>query len=227
MTKKTATALSAPAPLIIEPKTTAKSAIIWLHGLGADAHDFEGIVPLLPTEQCATRMIFPNAPKRPVTINGGYVMPAWYDISDTAFRNADQEGINHSANTIQQLIDEQIAQGISSEKIVVAGFSQGGAMALHTGLRCPQPLAGIIALSCYVLEREKHAEQRNKNNQKTPIWMGHGTHDGVVPYSLGESSAELLASLGHPVTFVSYPIGHEVSMPEITALAKWLQQILS
>ncbi len=227
MTQKTTTLLSAPPPVIIEPKVTAKSAIIWLHGLGADAHDFEGIVPLLPTEACATRMIFPNAPSRPVTINGGYVMPAWYDISDTALRNADEQGIAHSTNTVQQLIDEQIAQGIASNKIVVAGFSQGGAIALHAGLRCPKSLAGIVALSCYVLERDKHKQQRHINNQNTPIWMAHGKQDNVVPYALGESGARFLADLGHSVTFVSYPIVHEVSMPEITALAKWLQQVLS
>lgn len=214
------------APLIIEPKGTAKSAVIWLHGLGADAHDFEGIVPFLPTKACATRMIFPNAPSRPVTINGGFVMPAWYDISDTNFRNADQQGIEQSRQTIQALIDEQITAGIDSEKIVVAGFSQGGAIALHAGLRCPHKLAGILALSCYVLERDKHAEQIHATNQKTPIWMAHGTHDAVVPYQLGESSAKFLEDNGHNVTFMSYPMAHEVSMPEITALAGWLAETL-
>lgn len=216
-----------PASLVIEPPSTATSAVIWLHGLGADAHDFEGIVPLLPTQKHATRMIFPNAPQRPVTINGGYVMPAWYDISDTALRNADKAGIADSTTTIQALIDEQIANGIDSQRIVVAGFSQGGAMAIHAGLRCPQSLAGIIALSCYVLERDQHAEEISATNQDTPIWMAHGTADAVVPYALGESSAAFLSEQGHKVTFVSYPMAHEVSMPEIVALAEWLDAILS
>lgn len=214
-------------PLIIEPKKTAQSAVIWLHGLGADAHDFEGIVPLLPTEQHGIRMIFPNAPVRPVTINMGMTMPAWYDISDTSLRNADQQGIITSQQTVQTLIDEQITLGIPSEKIVLAGFSQGGAMVLHSGLRCPQPLAGILALSCYVLEREKHAEQIHTANINTPIWMAHGTQDTVVPYAMGESSSDFLSAQGHKVTFVSYPMAHEVSMPEITALANWLSEVLS
>lgn len=218
---------AAPPPLIIEPSVTAKTAVIWLHGLGADAHDFESIVPLLPTQECATRMIFPNAPSRPVTINGGYVMPAWYDISDTALRNADKAGIAASHATIQQLIDAQIADGIAAERIVVAGFSQGGAMALHSGLRSQQRLAGIMALSCYVLERQQHSAEISEANRQTPIWMAHGLQDAVVPYALGEDSAKFLQQQGHPVTFVSYPMAHEVSMPEITALAKWLREILS
>lgn len=216
-----------PAPLIIEPKTEATSAVIWLHGLGADAHDFEGVVPLLPTEKHATRMIFPNAPTRPVTINGGYAMPAWYDISDTALRNADTVGIAESTVAIQALIDAQLAKGIASERIVLAGFSQGGAMVLHAGLRCPQPLAGIMALSCYVLERKQHVVQISQSNRNTPIWMAHGLNDAVVPYTLGESSAAFLSEQGHKVTFVSYPMAHEVSMPEITALADWLDSIFS
>lgn len=216
-----------PSPLIIEPSTDVNTAVIWLHGLGADAHDFEGIVPLLPTKDLGIRMIFPNAPTRPVTINGGFPMPAWYDISDTALRNADVDGIRESTTTVHQLIDAQIDAGIASENIVLAGFSQGGAMAMHAGLRYPKPLAGIIALSCYVLEREKHDVQRATGSQNTPIWMAHGKHDNVVPYTLGESSAEFLHEHGHNVTFISYPIGHEVSMPEITALAEWLAQVLA
>lgn len=214
-------------PLIIEPSVPARSAVIWMHGLGADAHDFEGIVPLLPTDACATRMVFPNAPLRPVTINMGMEMPAWYDISDIALRNADKAGIAASMATIHQLIDEQIAQGIAADKIVVAGFSQGGAMALHAGLRYPQRLAGILALSCYVLEREQHITEVSNTNADTPIWMAHGLQDNVVSYALGESSAEFLSAQGHPVTFVSYPMAHEVSMPEISALSQWLSEVLS
>lgn len=215
-----------PPPLVIEPPNQAKSAVIWLHGLGADAHDFEGITPLLPIEGLGIRMIFPNAPKRPVSINGGFVMPAWYDISDLALRNADKAGIADSDALIKTLIDEQIQAGIPSEKIVIAGFSQGGAMAIHSGLRYPQKLAGIIALSCYVLERDNHADEISKANKDTPIFMAHGTQDSVVTYELGESSADFLSKRGHKVTFVSYPIAHEVSMPEISALSEWLAKAL-
>lgn len=214
-------------PIIIEPAVKARSAIIWLHGLGADAHDFEGIVPLLPTTSAAIRMVFPNAPERPVTINGGMMMRAWYDISETTLRNADQVGIAQSNQTIQQLIDAQMTAGIAADKIIVAGFSQGGAIALHAGLRCQHRLAGIIGLSCYILEREKHHEQINQANQKTPIWMGHGEHDPVVPYQLGKGSAEFLTTAGQSVTFVSYPMQHEVSMPEIEALSQWILARLS
>ncbi len=214
-------------PLVIEPPSPAQSAIIWMHGLGADAHDFEGIVPMLPVRERATRMIFPNAPIRPVTINMGMEMPAWYDISDVALRNADKQGIAESLEIITQLIDEQIEQGITADKIVVAGFSQGGAMALHAGLRYPQRLAGIVALSCYLLERDEHKQQVSEENIDTPIWMAHGLQDSVVSYDLGESSAALLTHYEHPVTFISYPMGHEVMMSEISDLSEWLSGILA
>ncbi len=213
-------------PLIIEPKTNVRCAVIWLHGLGADAHDFEGIVPYLPTDSCGIRMIFPNAPIRPVTINNGFMMPAWYDIADAQLKNTDQDGIAYSTEMINELIEQQIQLGIPTDKIVVAGFSQGGAMAIHAGLRYPEKLAGIMALSCYVLEREKHTKEISNANQKTPIFMAHGTQDNVVPYSLGESSAEFLTANGHNVTLVSYPMAHEVCMPEITAIAEWLSEVL-
>ncbi len=213
-------------PLIIEPDNPARCAIIWLHGLGADAHDFESIVPLLPTQSHAIRMIFPNAPARPITINGGLIMRAWYDINEMTLRHADKQGIAESTQILHQLIDEQIKAGIAADNIVVAGFSQGGAIAIHGGLRYPHKLAGILALSCYVLTREKHAEQIHPVNQNTPIWMAHGTQDTMVPYQLGESSAEFLVNNGHSVTFMSYPMGHEVCLPEITALAGWLAETL-
>ena len=210
----------------MEPPSTARSAVIWMHGLGADAHDFEGVVSFLPVDRCATRMIFPNAPKRPVTINMGMTIPAWYDISDVALRNADKQGIVESTAAIYQLIDEQIEKGIAADKIVVAGFSQGGAMALHAGLRYSKKLAGVLALSCYVLEYEKHASEINQANQNTPIWMAHGLQDQVVTYDLGKNSAEFLSAQGHALTFVDYPMAHEVSMPEIIALSQWLSEIL-
>lgn len=213
-------------PLIIDPKQPARSAIIWLHGLGADAHDFEGIVPLLPTESCAIRMVFPNAPIRPVTINGGMQMRAWYDIRDTRFRHADQQGISASQQAVNNLIRQQTEAGIPSKKIIVAGFSQGGAMAIHTGLRYPQRLAGIVGLSCYVLDTKNPTYTADNHNKETPIWLAHGQHDPVVPYPLGKDSAGYLSQQGHTVTFMSYPIAHEVSMPEIAALSDWLAALL-
>ncbi|PID63348.1 MAG: carboxylesterase [Gammaproteobacteria bacterium] len=216
-----------PPPIVIEPSQPATSAMIFLHGLGADGNDLAGLTPHLPVEGLRTRMIFPNAPQRPVTINGGYVMPAWYDISDTALRNADQKSIAESTATVHALIDEQIAAGIASDKIIVAGFSQGGAIALHAGLRYERELAGIMALSCYVLERnDKHEREISEANYDTAIWMAHGLHDEVVPYPLGEASAEFLSGYGHAVTFVSYPMGHEISMPEVTGMSEWMTRAL-
>ncbi len=213
--------------LIIEPNSEVRSAIIWLHGLGADAYDFEGIVPYLPVEEYGIRMIFPNAPIRPVTISNGFLMRAWYDISDSTLKNTDKEGITQSMETINELLEEQIKLGVPANKIIIAGFSQGGAMSLHTGLRYKKRLAGIMALSCYVLERENHTKEINKENIKTPIWMAHGTQDNVVPYALGESSAKFLTDNGHSVTFVSYTMAHEVCNVEITALSAWLKEVLA
>ncbi|PID66670.1 MAG: carboxylesterase [Gammaproteobacteria bacterium] len=215
-----------PPPLIIEPSSEVRSAVIWMHGLGADAYDFEGIISFLPTTACGIRMIFPNAPVRPVTINNGFMMRAWYDIADANLKNTDQTGIAESMASICGLIDEQIEAGIAAEKIVVAGFSQGGAIAVHTGLRYPKRLAGIMALSCYVLERQRHTAEINKHNTNTPIWMAHGTYDNVVPYALGESSAAFLSQNGHNITFISYPMAHEVCPAEITALSTWLTEVL-
>ncbi len=215
-----------PPPIVIEPEQSAESAIILLHGLGADGHDFEDLAPHLPLTGLRARMIMPNAPRRPVTINGGMVMPAWYDISDTALRNTDTAGIAESTATVHALIEEQIAAGISSDKIILAGFSQGGAIALHAGLRCEHPLAGIMALSCYVLSRDTHEAEITEANYDTSIWMAHGRYDGVVPYELGESSAIFLQDRGHNVTFVGYPMGHEVSMPEVTGMSEWIVRAL-
>ncbi len=213
--------------MVIEPKTTVRSAVIWLHGLGADAHDFEGVVPFLPTQQRGMRMIFPNAPVRPISVNMGMPMRAWYDISDINLRNADRVSIEQSNQTVQALVESQIEAGIDSKKIVVAGFSQGGAIALHAGTRCPHQLAGIMGLSCYLLDKDNHTKERRAINQQTPIWMAHGEYDPMVPYQLGKSGAQFLSDQGHHVTFVSYPIGHEVSMPEITALSRWLSEVLA
>lgn len=206
-------------PLIIEPDKTATTAIIFMHGLGADAHDFESIVPLLPIDKIHARMIFPNAPIRPITVNQGMPMRGWYDIKDFNLREADQAGITASMAYIFSLIDEQITAGIPAKNIVLAGFSQGGAMALHAGLRYDQTLAGILALSCYVLDKNTHT---NPANQHTPILQVHGRNDAVVPYDLGFAGAQFLESQGHNISFLTYPIGHEVVFEEVSAIADWL-----
>ncbi len=212
-------------PIIHSPQNP-KSAIIWMHGLGASATDFEGIMPLLPIEKHSIKMVFPYAAEIPVTINNNMVMPAWYNITDFSRTDIDRDGIAKSNKYIQSLIQEQINLGIPSDKIIIAGFSQGGAMAIHSGTRCEHKLAGILALSCYVLDRETHLEKRTKVNIKTSVWMGHGSLDPVVPYDLGESSANYLMENGHIVNFMTYKIQHEVILEEINALAGWIDTTL-
>jgi phospholipase/carboxylesterase len=200
-------------------------SVIWMHGLGADGHDFEPIVPYLglpPTT--AVRFIFPHALMRPITINGGAVMRAWYDISDiSTTRSQDEAGINHSASKIKTLIDREIDRGIPAERIIVAGFSQGGAMALHVGLRYPQKLAGIMALSAYMLFPEKLPDEHSQANADTPVFVGHGSQDPVVPIFLGEAVQSKLSAGQWPVEWHTYPIQHSVSPEEIADIGRWLQ----
>jgi phospholipase/carboxylesterase len=207
---------TAPSPLY---------SVIWMHGLGADGHDFEPIVPYLglpPTT--AVRFIFPHALMRPITINGGAVMRAWYDISEiSTTRSQDEAGINHSASKINALIDREIERGIPAERIIVAGFSQGGAMALHVGLRYPQKLAGIMALSAYILFPEKLADEHSPANSDTPVFIGHGSQDPVVPIFLGEAVQSKLSAGQWPVEWHKYPIQHSVSPEEIADIGRWLQ----
>lgn len=212
-------------PVIHEPAEKASYSLIWMHGLGADAHDFESIIHLLPVIENNMRVIFPNAPVRPVTINHGMEMQAWYDIKDIELRQADKAGIEQSRHYIDSLIEAEIASGIKSERIIVAGFSQGGAMALYTGLQSKHPLGGIIGLSCYLLDPKN--SNANDVNQDTPILIAHGTYDSVVDYQLGESAANQLSNQNYKVTFLSYPIQHEVSLAEIEAIASWINQRLS
>ena len=193
-------------------------SIIWLHGLGADGNDFMPVAPMLNL-QSSTEIIFPNAPVRPITINGGMAMRGWYDITDFSLRGHDREGIADSAQAIESIYNAKIEQGIAPEHILFAGFSQGGAMALHCGTR--QPCAGILALSCYLLNPD---ETPNADELAPPIMMMHGTQDPIVAYSLVESSCTSLRDKGYNVTWQNYPIGHEVSLPEIAHIAEWLQQ---
>lgn len=199
-------------------------AVIWMHGLGADGHDFEPIVPFLGLPpNLAVRFIFPHALMRPITINGGAVMRAWYDIVEISVnRGQDEAGIRHSAAKIMALVDNEIQRGIQPSKIVLAGFSQGGAMALHVGLRYPEKLAGIMALSAYLLYPERLEQEHSQANADTPVFIGHGTQDPMVPFTFGQSVAERLQNGKWPVEWHSYPIPHSVSQPEIVDIGRWL-----
>jgi len=200
-------------------------AVIWMHGLGADGHDFEPIIPFLGLPpDAAIRFVFPHALMRPITINGGAVMRAWYDIIEISTSSSqDEAGISHSAAKIRDPTDHEIERGIPAEKIIVAGFSQGGAMALHVGLRYPAKLAGIMALSAYLLFPERLATERAQENSATPVFIGHGTQDPVLPMMLGKEAREGLEKGEWPVEWHSYSIQHSVSQPEMVDIGHWLE----
>jgi len=201
-------------------------SVIWLHGLGADGHDFEPIVPYLGlSPKTAVRFIFPHALMRPVTINGGAVMRAWYDIIEISTnKGQDEAGIRHSAEKVRALIDFEISRGIPASNIILAGFSQGGAMALHVGLRYPEKLAGIMVLSAYLLFPERLQTEHSTANAETPVFVGHGTYDPVVPFLLGEAVRTALRDGSWPVEWHSYPVPHSVSQPEIEDIGRWMQR---
>lgn len=203
-------------------------SVIWLHGLGADGHDFEPIVPYLGLPATtAVRFIFPHALMRPVTINGGVVMRAWYDIIEiSTSKGQDEAGINHSARKVHELIDFEISRGIPASRIILAGFSQGGAMALHVGLRYPRKLAGIMALSAYLMFPDRLQSESSTANAGTPVFIGHGTQDPVVPFSLGQAAHSLLQAGQRSIEWHSYPIPHSVSQPEIADIGRWMQGCL-
>lgn len=203
-------------------------SVIWLHGLGADGHDFEPIVPYLGlSPRAGVRFIFPHAMRRPVTINGGMVMRAWYDIIEiSTSRSQDEAGIRHSADKVRDLIGHEISRGVPAARIILAGFSQGGAMALHVGLRYEQKLAGIMALSAYLLFPERLESEFSQANAATPVFVGHGTQDPVVPLFLGQGVRSALQAGSWPVEWHTYPIPHSVSQPEIEDIGRWMQQRL-
>lgn len=207
----------------------ARAAVIWMHGLGADAHDFEPIVPELGLDPAlAVRFIFPNAPRQPVTINQGMVMPAWYDILTLDIpRREDAEGLRASQRAIERLMAREQERGIAAEKILLAGFSQGGAMALHTGLRYPQRLAGIVALSCYLPLRNSVDEERHPSNADVPIFIAHGSYDPVIPVSYGKASHHQLEALGYKPEWHEYPMEHSVVLEEIKAIGAFLNRVLA
>lgn len=199
-------------------------SVIWLHGLGADGHDFEPIVPelRLPAGH-GVRFVFPHAPRRPVTINGGMQMRAWYDIAEPDIaRHEDEPGIRESAAIAEALVTAQAERGIPAERVVLAGFSQGGAVALHTGLRHAQRLAGIVVLSAYLPLAERLADEMGPANRDTPIFQGHGEQDPVVPLALAQASHERLAALRPAPEWHAYPMPHSVCAREIDDLRAWL-----
>jgi phospholipase/carboxylesterase len=204
------------------------ATVIWLHGLGADGHDFEPIVPELGLpNDLHLRFLFPHAPSIPVSINSGYIMPAWYDMKHTDIGyKQDERGIRESAKQIQLLIDREEMHGIASNRIILAGFSQGGAMALHVGLRQGEPLAGIMALSCYLPLAETVEQELFPESKSSSIFMAHGVEDPVVPYALGDNSHRKLESFGYSVEWHSYPMEHSVCHEEIIRIGKWIASVL-
>ena len=211
------------------PSVPARSSIIWLHGLGADGHDFEPIVSELGlAEDLAVRFIFPHAPERAVTINGGVVMRAWYDILGLDIRrDEDIEGLRTSETQVRALVEREVSRGVSEERIVLAGFSQGGAIALQAGVRHPRRLAGIMALSTYLTLPEKLESEASPANSDCPIFMAHGTQDPVVPYEGGERSRPALEAQGYEVEWREYPMPHSVCAEEIADISSWLTGVLA
>lgn len=208
------------------PNPTA--SVIWLHGLGADGHDFEPAVPQLAHALGrAVRFVFPHAPVRPVTLNGGMRMRAWYDILQLNRRaSEDEAGIRSSDGAVRTLILRENERGVPSERIVLAGFSQGGVMALYSGTRMPERLAGMIGLSCYMPIAATFSTERHAANQGTPIFMAHGSLDPVIEPQQGETSRALLVAAGYAVEWHSYPMGHSVCAEELAAIAAFLQRVL-
>ena len=206
-----------------------RASVIWLHGLGADGNDFVPIVPELRVPgSLPVRFIFPHAPVRPVTINNGFRMRAWYDISAADLNNrADIAGVQQSARQVAALMDREKQRGILPTRIVLAGFSQGGAIALYAGLRYPERLAGIIALSTYLVAADGLAAEASEANRGTPIFMGHGMADPVVRFEWGEASRQALVAAGHSVEWHTYRMEHSVCIEEINAVSAWLQRVLA
>ncbi|MCZ6803985.1 MAG: dienelactone hydrolase family protein [Proteobacteria bacterium] len=214
--------------IIIETRDKHKASVIWLHGLGADGHDFEAIAPELglPNE-LGIRFIFPNAPIRPVTINGGMRMRAWYDVKLPNLREQeDIKSIVESSKLINQYIDAEIESGITTSKIILAGFSQGGAIALHAGLRYSPPLAGLLALSTY-LPLPDQLENEASSNKDIPIMMAHGEFDPVIPVEQGRTSRQTLKDHGYTIEWNEYPMQHAVCPEEINAIGAWIKQQLA
>lgn len=201
-----------------------KGSVIWMHGLGADCWDFVPVVKELGLpEDLPLRFIFPQAPSRPITLNNGHVMPGWYDIAMTQLeRKPDEGGIRESQGLINELIAREISRGIAGDRIILAGFSQGGAIALQTALRHPRELGGILALSTYLTLQESLPAEKTAANARMPIFMAHGTQDPVIPLALARGSRDKLQEQGYQVEWREYPMPHSVNMEEIEQIGAWL-----
>lgn len=211
----------------IETGSRPEASVIWLHGLGADGHDFEPIVPQLDIDETPIRFVFPHAPVRPVTLNAGFQMRAWYDIVGIDRSSPqDLDGIRQSQADVAALIQRENQRGVLTANIVLAGFSQGGAVALYAGLRYPEKLAGLLGLSTYLPHYADTAGERTAVNQSTPIFLAHGTQDDVVAPSLGEDSKNLVCELGYQVDWHTYPVAHNIAIEEIIDIRKWLEKVL-
>jgi phospholipase/carboxylesterase len=207
----------------VEPTEPLRGSVIWMHGLGATNHDFDDVVPELDTPYL--RYVFPAAPVRAVTINGGMAMPAWYDIltfQDPPLRESERD-VRDAAVDVSSLIHREIDRGVPSQQIVLAGFSQGGAMALHVGLRERQTLAGIVVLSGYMVLPQAFDAERSPSNAKTPLFMAHGTLDPTVPLGLYRQAVQTLRAAKYEVNAHEYRMGHSLCMPEVADLRQWLQ----
>jgi len=213
---------------VVEPTQTATACVIWLHGLGANGHDFVPVIPHLKLPQdLAVRFIFPHAPEIPVTCNGGYIMPAWYDIlALTEIRDINLEHLQQARSAINTLIQQQLDQGISADRIILIGFSQGGAVAYHTALQYPQKLAGLIALSTYLPNPEALDVKALTANQNIGIHIAHGDFDDMVTENAARGALKWLQDNEYAVDWSQYPMGHEVCIPEIRQIGQWISDWL-
>jgi phospholipase/carboxylesterase len=211
----------------IETKPKPSHAVIWLHGLGADGNDFVPVVRQMKLPPLGIRFVFPHAPMRPVTINGGFVMRAWYDIAyqELAFKE-DERGLRESQKLIEDMIARENKRGIPSSRIVLAGFSQGGVITLQVGLRQAKRLAGLMALSAYLPMSPMIEFERNAASNPVPIFMGHGIADNIVPLALGTMSRDTLIKLGYEVEWHQYPMPHSVCAEELADISAWLKRVL-
>ncbi len=214
---------------LVQGSGDVQHAVIWLHGLGASANDFPPIVPELGLDSGrAIRFIFPQAPDRPITVNGGMSMPGWYDIKGANIEDKqDVIGMGESQVLLEELIQRQVDLGIASSNIIIAGFSQGGAVVYHTGLRSKHKLAGMLTLSTYLPFAEQVPTELNKINSDTPIFASHGSYDAMVPFEFGKNSADTLSKLGYQVQWRSYPMEHQVVMEQIQDIGAWINKVFS
>ena len=212
----------------IETAPSPRHAVLWMHGLGADGYDFVDLVPALRLGTRPVRFVFPHAPMRPVTINRGMVMRAWYDVSDDrGVRREDEAGVRESQARLEALIARERSRGVEAGRLVLAGFSQGGAMALHTALRHPERLAGVMALSCFLPLADRVATEASPANRDVPIFMAHGTHDPLIPLARAVQARDALTALGYRVEWRQYPMPHSVCDAEVLDIADWLKRILA